>query len=431
MRVALLLLSLLLPATATASTRVVLYEDGEDIQARVEAAWLTQFGDDIGVRWVGVSAVFPTDEAISVLGDVDLHGCEGEGRTVDDFEAASAAVIDEVTGMNYEGAGVAIEGVTAMLPCLTETPSAEQLGRFHFMRGVVAFYAEGPGKAVERFEEALLVSPFLQWDTRYPPPVKPSFDEAIVSAIAARSAFLSISPRVTSDGTLRIDGVAVDPRTRTRSLYVGTHLLQWTTPDGAATRTWVAELEAGDSLALVERADAVAMLLEGDADDAVTEFTQAQVLAPVERNAGGVLYVANAMDVVAFHSFDPIGSRWRPVDVLALERYTLTGDRMRTAGTVMSVAGGLALGFGAAVATLGRVGASSAHDEVFDPATGQGSRGKLNDALTDYNYLRDFANTGSGVAVVGGALLVGGIPLAIFGNRRAQGAGFHKATRTK
>ncbi len=134
--------------------------------------------------------------------------------------------------------------------------------------------------------------------------------------------------------------------------------------------------------------------------------------------------------MVAFHSYDPIGTRWRPVDVLALERYVLTGRRMRTSGTVMVVGGSVALGVGSVLAGLGRLGAEGAYQEVFD-GNGRGSRGKLDETITDYNYLRDFANTGSGIAVVGGALLVAGIPLTIFGTRRAQGAGFHKANVAK
>lgn len=415
---------LLVPGAAEAAARVVL-QDGDEAAVAVKTAWMAQFGDAVGVRFVGVAEVFPPAEPVMMLGDVNREVCAGEARSVLDFEAGSDAVIDLVAGMSYQEAGVAIGRVFEMLPCLTAAPSPEQLGHFQFMRGIVAFYFEGPAKATDRFEEALLVSPFLQWDTRYPPPVKPSFDEATMSAVQAESAFLSVSERVFTEGSLWLNGVGVDPRTRTHSLYAGTHLLQWKGAGAEATLNWVVHLDGGDSVALVEREDAVEMLLQGDAGPIVTEHVQAQVIAPVERNAGGVLYVAYEDDVVGFHSYDPIGSRWRPVDVLALERHVLGGERLQAVGIVMSVAGGFLLGGGLTVSGLRRDELADLRGEMFDP-DGTGSLRKVEEHIGEYNSAREQANTGIGFSIVGGALLVGGVPLSIFGGHRAAGGGFRR-----
>ncbi len=423
---ALLALALMHPVPASAA-RGVVYEPSEGSIDYAKKAWMLQFGDDIGVRWTSVSEVFSDDEPVTVLGGGSRHECTRKAAGTQALEAATHAIVSEVTRMNYDTAGLAIDRARDMLPCLTRAPSPELLAGFHFMRGIVAFYAEGTAKASERFQEALLVSPFLQWDTRYPPPVKPSFEGAIAGAMTAPTAFLSISPRVTKEGRLWLNGVEVDLRTRTRSLYSGTHLIQWAPDDATDTTNWVLDLKEGTSVAIVARRDAVDGLLAGDADAAVTEFTQAQILAPVERKAGSTLYVARSGEPVQFHGYDPLGSRWRPVDALSLKRHVSNGKRLQGIGVGLTILGSVFAGVGAGLYAHQRGEARRLEAIILPDQNRPGQREDYDKHIGEHTLHTQQANNGGFLGIVGGTLLLGGVPLAIIGSRRAAGAGFQRA----
>ncbi len=417
--------------TPPAST-VVLFASGEDAQHEAEDAWLTQFGHGIGVRFEPVDRVFPPDQPVVLVGQAEVRSCQGEPVDSATFGGLVDQVADQVLMMEYLEAVTALDAVDEALPCLVEAPPTTVLGSYHVLRGIVAFYAETPEAATDRFEEGLLVSPFLQWDETWPPQVRPAFDAAVVGALTAGTAFLSISTRLTSEGTMWLDGLEVDPRTRTTTLYEGAHLLQWRDPEGTLT-SWLATVGQGDSLQAVHRSDAVDLVLTGQAEKPLADHARERVLAPVEREVGGRLVVAQPWEVVLFHEYDAAFGRWWLTDLARLQERRASGRRMRAAGGVM-------LGVGLAASLAGGITAAAAgrearrsYDVIF-PETLEADGSLVDEGSTAdrdllgswYTWRRDVASAGAGISIGGGTVAIAGIPLVVEGNRRATAAGLHR-----
>jgi hypothetical protein len=422
------------PAVAADPSTVIVYEPGDGTgEQTARTAWSEQFGHTEGVRFVSIEEVFPSDDAVVLLGDAALRSCAGAPLDGEDFAARVDAVAGQVLMMDYLAASGALAELEADVPCLADAPPPPVLGGYHILRGLVAWYAETPEIAADRFEEGLLVSPFLQWDDTWPPQVRPSFDAALAGALTAGTAFLSISESITARGPLWLDGLVVDPRTRTTTLNEGTHLIQWKDEAGRLT-SWVAHVGDGSSLELVHRDDAVAALLSGRAEPELTAHAHARVLAPVEREAGSRMFVAQPWEVVLFHEFDAAAGRWWLTDLAALESWRASGRRLRAGGVGMLIGGAATLLAGAVVGGLGRAWSNDVYDDIFpgdvERADGSllsfGSAADLSDLSAEYGYARDMANAGVGIAVVGGVITIGGLPLAIGGHRRARATGLHK-----
>ncbi len=424
------LLALLLPAPALAVTAVV-YDPAVGEHA-VSTAWLEQHGHDGDVRYIPVDDVFAPDRPAILLGDVEARPCAGEPADRAAFQSLSAEADDAAFGMDYLLAATTLERLYRLLPCLSEVPDADELSHFHLLRGVVAFYAQGEAVASQRFEEALLVTPFLQWDRRYPPDIRPAF-----SIRAGATPSRSVSPRIVEEGTFTVNGLAFDPRTRTANLYAGSHLLQWT-PTGGATTTWVVEVKGGQFITLVHRQDAVESLLAGRADAGVTEFAMARVLAPVEREAVSAVAVAEAWEVMLFHRYDPATKDWQLADLRAIEIWRQSGRGMRGAGIGL-IAGGVLSGVvGALIGGRGAYiaeGVVNDAEEHWQPTADGGLRwaplSELGDGSSRYASAQGEVRVGLALGVVGGALAVGGVPLTVAGDRRARAAGLSASRKPK
>ena len=427
----LLFLAALLPASASAATGV-LYDPAVGQQA-VATAWVDQHGHDGDVRYISVDDVFDPAQPAILLGDARALPCAGEAADRAAFQALSQHADDSAFGMDYLGAATSLERLTRLLPCLTEVPDSAELSHFHLLRGVVAYYAQGQTEATKRFEEALLVTPFLQWDRRYPPDIRPSFEEAVRGALHAEKAFFSVSPRIVDEGTFYVNGLTFDPRTRTANLYAGSHLLQWVPTDGP-TATWVVQVDGGQFVTLVQRQDAVDALLTGRADAGVTEFALQRVLAPVEREAVATVAVAEDWDVMLFHEYDVLSGRWQLADLDAIEIWRQSGRGLRGAGVGL-IAGGVLAGV-----LGGVIGGRGAYDadgvvkdaaEHWEPVEGQSHQqadfGDLAQGVSRFSTAQTEIRLGMALGVVGGALTVAGVPLTILGDRRARAAGLSKA----
>ena len=407
------------PAPPPPPAPVVVFDPAEGAgEQATRDAWLDQFGRDAQVRFVSAETVFPATSQLVLLGDAAVASCDGDPVDAAGFSALTDAVADKLAMMEYLEAATALSEAEAALPCLSETPTTDALGRHHFLRGVVAFYGDGHEAAVDRFEEALLASPFLQWDERFPPPLRPAFDEAVTSALAAGSAFLGVSGRITAEGGLWLDGLPVDRRTRTTTLFEGTHLVQWR-PEGAGLMSWIVHAGEGQSVELVHRADAMAQLLTGGAGAALTDYAMARVLAPVEREAGARLFVAQPWDVTLFHEFDNAGQRWWLADIDAIEDWRASGRRMRGAGIGM-LAGGLATFIiGGAVGIDGYVYAADTRSLIYGDDL-IGLRSDFDALAPSFNEARRQAGVGVGLSVVGGVVAIAGVPLLATGHQRAR-----------
>ncbi len=411
-----------LPVRAVAPVTVVVH--GMD-PAAVESTWLQQNGPAEAPRFVAVDEVFDPGSAVVLLGDPAVVGCVGERRPASDLAAMNEHVIESLTDMEYLAAATVVENTTRLLPCLTEPPVAEVLGQHHFLRGIVAFEAEGEQAAVDRFEEALLVSPFLQWNELYPPTVRPAFEAAVTSAIHAKKAFVSVSERILEEGALWIDGLPVDRRTRTTTLYAGTHLVQWR-GEGQDLRSWSVDAEPGQSLTLVHRADAIDEVLTGRAGPEVTRYVRERVLAPVEQGPEGSLVVAQEADIVLFHRYDVAAARWTLADVRDLLDYRTRGRQLRNTGVALT-AGGLVLGVVGAV--VGGLAALETELIRYSIEEADDRQAEFLASAPDYARAQQIQRAGISFLVVGGAASLSGIPMQIVGNKRKQAHGVGKRRR--
>jgi hypothetical protein len=428
------------PASAPrpAST-VVAFDPSDGAGLRETAdAWLRQFGHAEGVRFVPISEILAPDQPVVLVGQAEVASCAGEPVGGDALLGLVDEVADRVLMMEYLEASSALERIELALPCLVEAPPSTLLGRYHVLRGLVAFYAEGAEASTARFEEGLLVSPFLQWDETWPPQVRPAFDDAVVGALSAGTAFLSISGRLTAEGKLWLDGLEVDPRTRTTTLYEGTHLLQWQDAEGSL-HSWLATVGQGDSLEAVHRRDAVEALLTGTAERGLADYARERVLAPVERERGGRLVVAQPWEVVLFHEYDAAFGRWWLTDLAALRERRGSGARMRTAGQVMLGTGIGAAAIGGLVAALATGEGWDIYGQIFpegvtlDSGTelGMGQVSVRDAQSVNYNWVRDIAGTGTGILIGGTTVAIAGIPLTVVGHRRATATGLHREPRPR
>jgi len=412
------LLLLLLPVLAQAETAVVY--DSTLTEADVRAAWLQQEGREVAVRFVSVDAIFDPASPAVLLGDAAAVPCAGEPATAADLDTLNQSVQFLSLEMDYLAATAALRDIELLLPCLVEVPGNDALSRYHFMRGLIAWHADGEATATRRFEEALLTAPLLQWDPRHPPQVRPAWDRALEGALAAETAFFSVSPGVIEAGTFWVDGRALDRRTRTATLYEGTHLLQWT-PDSGAGRSWLVPVTGGQFVTLVARADAIRSLVEGQADPGVTAYALQQALAPVELQSGGQLAVAQDLDLVLFHEYDAAAGRWRLADVEALERWRRNGRTMRDVGIGLSVGGALLGGTGLVLALEGSNKASGLSAGVFEgDGAPFGERELLDDIAADYNAARERHGLGVVLGAVGFSFTITGVPLSALGAQRAR-----------
>ncbi len=405
-----------------------------DAEAFVRSAWVQQQGDVPGVRFVSADAVFPAAQSAVFLGDAEVRGCEGESTSPADLTALNRKALDLLAEMEYLSASTSLAEADRLIPCLGGAPRPMDLAAYHMLRGIVAFETDGPEEASARFEEGLLVSPFLQWDERFPPSVKPAFDAAVKTAIAAEKAFLSVSEGILEGGALWLDGLAIDPRTRTTTVYEGTHLLQWKQRD-APVVSWVVRAGAGNSLILMHRGDALQALMHGSADSVLSDYAWNQVLAPVERGAGSSLFVAESAGVVLFHRFDRATSGWVLADVDAVEDYREAGRRLRNAGVASSVGGGVMAIVGLVNLFAGLAGTQDIKADIREGISVEADEWELNvnDAYNanqaKYRGFQQQAGFGVTLGVIGSLLSIGSVPIIAVGEGQAHALGLNRKAR--
>ena len=440
-RILLIALALILAPTlaqAEEPPTIVVFADNPplvDAEAFVRSAWTQQQGEVPGVRFVSANVVFPPAQSAVFLGDADVRGCEGEPTSPADLTALNRKALDLLAEMEYLSASTSLAEADRLIPCLSGAPRPMDLAAYHMLRGIVAFETDGAEEASARFEEGLLVSPFLQWDERFPPSVKPAFDAAVKTAIAAEKAFLSVSEGILEGGALWLDGLAIDPRTRTTTVYEGTHLLQWKQAD-APVVSWVVNAGAGDSLILMQRGDALQALLRGRADRVLSDYAWTQVLAPVERGPESSLFVAESAGIVLFHRFDRPTDSWVLADVDAVEDYRARGRRLRNAGIVASISGGVMAIVGVVSVFDGAVLMYQVDQDIRRAALTSDSDDDalgpvevFNNAQADHRSGAQQVEFGLTFGVVGSLLSIGSVPIIAIGEGQAHALGLNRKAR--
>ena len=390
------------PGSGSDTTVLILYEPGDDPEAalaRVRASWRAQkgrFALELA-EFQPVTGLLPPEQRLFLLGPARSLPCTQE------FPVTSEAFTNMVrqgtrslAWLEFDRVGVTLAMASGSLPCLSGVAERPALSRYHLLRGVSAYYSQGSKAARDEFRRGLLVSPFLQWDSDHPPDAEPAFREAVSDALRTGRGMLAISPGVVTEGNLWINGEAVDPRTRTRDLFAGLHLLQWGTSDRFVTLH--TPVEAGQGIGLAHRTDLLLALVTREADR-LTELWIADRLDTEARQGGfdEVVVAAPTAELVLFHRYEPGQGSWQEARAEALRAQIERGRRLRTQG--------LAIGLGGVAVTLLGMGMTWA--------------GLVNGLDRPAEALS--ATVGLVLVGVGGTGVLIGIPLLARGTKMARG----------
>lgn len=423
---------ILLCAPRAASSKELLLFDPDPAAStsadEVRRAYLWQFAGRQQPELLGVDNLLQGQGEILLLGEAALDPCEAEPAPPEAFDELVARAAGSVAYVDYADGAAALGSAQQVLPCLAGPVSPEALSRYYFLRGVVAYYNSGPEEARVEFRAGLLVSPFLQWDPVFPPDALPAFESALSDALKADRAFLSISEAALAGGRLWLDGVQVDPRTRTTPIFAGTHLVQWSSDEGAF-RTFAARVQAGATAELAARRDLVSGFLARSGSRFQLDFVDGLVTGTLGDQARPVV-VAQPGPVVLFHRREAGREEWQLADLGALEARIEGGRQRRVIGGVLMGAGIAAGVVGSALAAAASSQATSIHGDLFPGPLMGTTAGEFNALEPRYEALQDQCRGGWALAIAGGATTAAAIPILGVGSTMApprRGAGRSKS----
>ncbi len=408
-----------LPGTAVARDLVVFASEdpqGASLNNQdVGRAYRWQFGAGADPDLLDLSQLLAGYGKAQLLGQVAPEPCAGEATAPAAFDELVARASGSVAYVDHADAAEALRLAHGSLACLTGPVSPDSLSRYYFLRGMVAFHQQGPAAARREFRAGLLVSPFLQWDPLFPPDAMPSFEAALADALKADRAFLSISPGTFDGGRVWLDGVKVDPRTRTTPIFAGVHLIQWA-PERGPFRTFAAGVAGGADAELVTTQDLASNFVSRTGSRIQLDFVEG--LVRTGREAGsGALVTAQPGPVVLFHRREPGQEEWKLADLAAGEARIAGARRTQTAGGVLIAAGVASAVVGAVLAGTAAAESSSIHARLFSGSAAGASSADFEALSPLYAAQQDQGRAGWALAISGGVLTSTGIPIVIGGVR--------------
>ncbi len=430
-RLAMVVLSIVvgtIGAAQAAPTALVLYGPGEpatEREQRALAAYRLQSGERRGSPAIRhVSTAMTAIPVLDLLTDGEQIACPGSPIPVETLTTELAEAERLVVYVKVDEATALLDRLEGLLPCVAGTLPREELARIWFLQGVGRAYAGQEEAAREDFRRALVVSPALAWDERFPPGPQTLFREAVDRARMAPSAALSVEPRVGESATLWLDGMALPAGGGELTVAEGRHLFQWQLADGGFTTT-VVEVGAGDALRIMSRGDVAAAALDGSGcpearERAVSVLREAAATAGVE-----TVYLAHLGEVDLLHRFEPGTGEWSVADEGSVALRT-RARQYRTAGQGLLFPGLVLLAAGTAMGISGYV----ITGDLAEEAPGIHNQEEYDQKETRYLNARTQAYVGYALAGVGAAAVAIGIPLTATGRRldRSPGAGKSKAS---
>lgn len=399
------------PAGSAEPTPVLLYgPEGPDEAGEARAlATFYLLGDQQksapSIRHISTSLA--SSLGMEILGSDGVVACPGSPVTVDPFRAGLDAALSQVLNMELDEARETLQRLDALLPCLSGVLPREELARISFLEGVGLAYFGHSTEARSSFRRALVVSPTLAWEPRFPPATQAIFKEAVEEALAAATATVDVEPLVGATGTLWLDGDPCPPGGGRLTLAEGRHLFQWQ-GDGGSFESHVVAVQANDHLAVLSQADVNAAAICGRGTGPALEraavlLTQLSVETGLDH-----LYLAELGSVDLLHRFDATTGRWTLTDQGMVDR-RLRGRRLNRAGQATLVTSGVLAVVGSVVALAGYAEGQRTLEEessIQDPQV-------YEEMERQYQANRQQATAGLVMAGVGGAGVAVSIPLLV------------------
>lgn len=409
-----------IPALASGSTPVLLYgpgEPGDAAEARALAAFYL-LGDDAGIAPSirHISTAITDLDALEALGTDQVLACPGSPISVEPFRDSLDAARSLVLNMELEEAQATLQRLDALLPCLSGVLPREDLAQISFLEGVGLAYFGREAEARASFRRALVVSPILECDSRFPPATGAIFADAVKEALTAATADVDVQPLVGQGGTLWIDGDAFPPGGGHLTLAQGRHLFQRQGDDGSFDSR-VVDVRAGDTLVVASGADILAAAVRGRGDDLVLVRASEELAGFAADNGLDHVHLAEIDSVDLLHRFDVAEATWSLSDLGMVDR-RLRGRRLERAGQATLIAGGVLTAVGTIVAAVGHAEGQRMLEE----------EGSIQDPLVyaemerQYQVARRQTAVGVVMAGAGGGVMVVGVPMLVKG-RRAAGRG--------
>jgi len=405
-------------AAAPSSIAVVLYGPDDPDPARLQRA-VAAYNLQAETRRAAPS-VRHVGTAFGAVAELEVHGaggtltCEGAGVTAEALATELDAALDDVFYVRIEEAEDRLERLDAQLPCLSAVLPREQLARIPFLQGVALAYGGDHVAAREAYRRALVVSPDLEWDARFPPGAEVYFGRAFQDALRSETATLAVAPRVGTEGTLWVDGEEFPEDGGEATLAVGRHLLQWTLEQGAFA-SMVVDVTGGERITVFRRADVQDAAVRGlGLGPALVRAAEA--LQQLATDAGvDEIHLAELGAADLLHRFDPVAGVWEVADEGILA-HRLQRRRVHQAGAVTMIAGGVVAAVGAAIGISGFVEAQGLYDGMVDIHYKE----EFLEQGEQYAQRETQMNVGLTMAGVGGAVMVVGIPLSTAGTGKGR-----------
>ena len=348
---------------------------------------------------------------VEVVGGGESRACPGSHISLVEFQRTREEAEAHVLYGRRVEMELALERLGALLPCLNEVLPRGELVQIGFLEGIGHAYLGEEELARESFRRALVVSPTLAWDERYPPDYGYIFDHAIRDALLTAVAEIEIGSRVNEAAALWIDGEPFPAGGVVSTLAVGTHLLQWKLHEGGF-HTRAVRVEEDQRLTVISRGDVADAAITGQGSEAARALAERALRDAAAATGVTRVHLAELGDVDLLHRFDAdTGQRTLTDEGMLTQR--LASRRLTTAGGISMGAAGVLGGVGTVLALHGYTNAS----DLLNDAEDVGSEGQFDEMDLQYGAYRREAILGCVILGAGGVALATGIPMVTAGAR--------------
>ena len=399
-----LALLLAIPSSASASSneRVVvdLVEtgDAESVMTLLRGS----FGEGFTADVVTLDQLVEVGDWPWVYGpNARLEPCTAEPSSSADITAALANAEELITGLEYQVALTELDLLAASLCASSEPLPVEVTHQIPYLQGIALYYSGDHDGARESFRRAGEMAANLEWDTSYSPDPQQLFLLGVGDAVQSATSRL-LFPQEGRANQLFVDGREVVPDVTELAVRGHQHVVQFGPADGPLTGVLLSIDTPGD-LPLFGPDSFRGSLLESPD----TEFG-AHAFSVVAQTAAerGYAEVMVLTDPKWNHSW------WTQTDTQEWQKTSLKAGvilqrarRHRTAGGVLTGAGGALIAGGAvlAAAEFSEMSEMRPEMEVHTSAWEFG--------IEEYDSRQRLAGVGIGLAAVGAAAMTTGIIL--------------------
>lgn len=155
-----------------------------------------------------------------------LDPCSAEPTTATDITAALASAEEAITGLEYESAIKALDQLSSSLCGCTEPLPVEVAHRIPFLQGLIHFYEGDDVQARESFRRTGEIAGSIEWDTSYSPEPQQLFLLGIGDAVQGPASRLLFPLNGRPDQVI-VDGHEVSPDVTEMNVRGERHVVQF------------------------------------------------------------------------------------------------------------------------------------------------------------------------------------------------------------